>query len=112
MLREQERVESRPQRTMTGTSVLNAQTRATTQPIMVHPRKKFRSTIEAVSRLLRAKATMEGRKYITKPKPKNGNRKNAETAIALTSCRAIQRHSMVMQRCYEPPVSSVPPPSF
>jgi len=65
---------------------LNAQTRATTHPIIVHPRKKFRSTIEAVSRLLRAKATMEGRKYITKPKqPTNGNRKNAETAIPLTS---------------------------
>src|SRR5216684_8276443 len=51
-----------PQRTITGTSALSAQTRATTHPIIVHPRKKFRSTIEAVSRLLRAKATMEGQK--------------------------------------------------
>src|SRR5260370_2057320 len=87
-LREQERVARQPQRTITGTSALSARTTATTHPIIVHPRKKFRSTIEAVSRLLRAKATMEGRTYITKLKPTNGNKKNAGTAVPVTSCRA------------------------
>src|SRR5258708_651721 len=56
-------------RTTMGTSVFAAQTSAITQPITVHPRKILSSTMAAVSRLLRASATIEGRKYITKPKP-------------------------------------------
>jgi hypothetical protein len=66
--------------TTIGTSVLTAQTRAMIHPITDHPRKKFSSRIAPVSRLLRAKAIMVGRKYITKPNPKNG-KKNAKGCI-------------------------------
>src|SRR5215471_15333651 len=64
------------QRATTGESIFSAQTKVTTQPMAVHPRKRFKTRIETASRLLRAKAMMAGKKYSTKPKPKMG-RKNA-----------------------------------
>jgi hypothetical protein len=66
----------RTHRTTMGMSVFTAHTSATTHPIIVHPRKKFSSTIAAESRLLRAKAMIDGRKYMTNQKPKN-DKKNA-----------------------------------
>jgi hypothetical protein len=72
-----------------GASVFTAQTNATTHPITVHPRKKFSSTIAAVSRLLRAKATIEGRKYITNPNPKNGKKNAGKRCIITTSSTRI-----------------------
>src|SRR5580704_3021898 len=71
-------------RTTTGTSFFTAQTSATTHPIIVQPRKKLSSTIAVISRLLRARAMIDGRKYITNPKPKNG-RKNAGKRCAITT---------------------------
>jgi hypothetical protein len=67
--------------TTIGTSVFSAQTRATTHPIIVQPRKKFSSRIAVVSRLFLAKARIVGRKYITNPKPMNGKKKIAGTII-------------------------------
>jgi hypothetical protein len=37
--------------------------------------------MDSKSRLLLAKAMIDGRKYITKPKPKNGKKKNVERVI-------------------------------
>jgi hypothetical protein len=55
---------------------------------MVHPRKKFRRRIPAMSRLLRARATIDGRKYITKPNPKNG-RKNAGKRCVISASSTL-----------------------
>jgi hypothetical protein len=66
-----------------GTSFFAAHTSATTHPIIVHPRKKLRTTIDVVSRLLRAKAMIDGRKYIRNPKPKNGKKNNDKRCITL-----------------------------
>jgi hypothetical protein len=64
---------------------LTAQTNATIHPITDHPRKRFSSKIAVVSRLLRAKAIIEGRKYITKPKPKMGKKKTPGRSMAFSS---------------------------
>src|SRR5712664_414430 len=53
--------------TTAGTSFFAAQTSAITHPITDQPRKRFSSRIAVVSRLLRAKAMIVGRKYIRKP---------------------------------------------
>src|SRR5208282_1088585 len=53
---------TRTHRTTIGTSVFAAHTKATIHPIMVQPRKKFSSTIAVRSRLLLARAMIEGRK--------------------------------------------------
>src|SRR5579864_3026361 len=47
----------------TTTSCFAAHTSATIHPITVHPRKKFNRKMASVSRLLRAIAMIEGRKY-------------------------------------------------
>jgi hypothetical protein len=52
-----------------GTSVFTAQIKATTHPITVHPRRRFNSRIAVMSRLLRARAIIDGKKYITNPNP-------------------------------------------
>src|SRR6266498_74725 len=69
-------------RITTGTSAFSAHTNAITQPMAVHPRKKFRTRIAPASRLLRANAMIAGRKYRTNPKPKIGGKKNAKRCIA------------------------------
>jgi hypothetical protein len=61
-----------------GTSFFAAQTRATIHPITLHPKKKLSRKIARRSRLLRANAMIDGRKYITKPKPKKWKKKNVE----------------------------------
>src|SRR5436305_6741883 len=63
--------------TTTG-SFFAAQTRATIQPITLHPRKRFSRKIARRSRLLRASAINDGRKYMSSgrpnPRPKNGKK--------------------------------------
>src|ERR1041385_7978715 len=61
--------------THTGASFFAAQTSATIHPITLHPRKRLSRKIAVRSRLLRINAISEGRKYITKLKPKNGKKK-------------------------------------
>jgi hypothetical protein len=61
-----------------GASFFAAQTRATIHPITLHPKKKLSKKIASRSRLLRASAMIDGRKYITNPKPKKGRKRNVE----------------------------------
>src|SRR5579864_1517673 len=70
--------------TTTGASFFAAHTKATIHPITLQPRKKFSRKIASRSRLLRASAMIEGRKYITvpKPMPKNGKKKNVDKIMA------------------------------
>jgi hypothetical protein len=82
--RRAENLRRKSHRTTTGTSDFTAQISATIQPIMVHPKKKFSRMMAAMSRLLRARAVIDGRKYITKPKPKIG-RKNAANKWVMTA---------------------------
>jgi len=72
--------------TIIGTSFFAAQTRATTHPIIVHPKKKFRRRMEVVSRLLRAKAMIVGRKYSRNPKPKMGKKNTAKRCMFIPPC--------------------------
>src|SRR5579864_5084753 len=70
--------------TIAGTSFFAAQTSATIHPITLHPRNRLSRKIASKSRLLRARAMIDGRKYITNPKPKNGKKiKCARIMIAL-----------------------------
>jgi hypothetical protein len=64
-------------RTTAVMSAFTAHTKATTHPIIVHPRKKLSKTIPAMSRLLRAIAISDGKKYIAKLSPRKGKKKNA-----------------------------------
>jgi hypothetical protein len=43
----------------------------------------------AVSRLLRAKATIDGRKYITNPSPKKGRKNAGKRCVITTSSTTI-----------------------
>src|SRR5208282_2051796 len=64
-----------------GTSLLAAQINATNQPITLHPRNKFSRKIASVSRLLRRRAMIDGRKYITRGKPSNGKKNTDKRCI-------------------------------
>ena len=70
--------------TIIGTSFFAAQTRATTHPIIVHPKKKFRRRMEVMSRLLRAKAMIVGRKY-SKTQAEDGEEKYRQEVHVHTS---------------------------
>src|SRR6266567_6285925 len=61
--------------TIAGISFFAAQINATNHPITLQPRNKLSRKIARRSRLLRARAMIDGRKYITNPKPKNGKKK-------------------------------------
>jgi hypothetical protein len=65
-----------------GMSLFAAQTNATIHPITLQPRNKFSRKIASVSRLLRASAMIDGRKYNTNGKPKNGKKKRWARTIA------------------------------
>jgi hypothetical protein len=60
--------------TTAGTSLFAAHTNATIHPIMLHPRKRLSRKIASRSRLLRARAIIDGRKYITNERLKNGKK--------------------------------------
>src|SRR5580704_3114622 len=64
-------------------------TNATTHPITLQPRKKFSRKIASRSRLLRASAMIEGRKYITNPKPKNGKNNSPRRCMEKTSYHKV-----------------------
>src|ERR1017187_8042566 len=64
--------------TIAGTSFLAAHTSATIHPITLHPRNRLSRKIESRSRLLRAKAMIDGRKYIKNGKPRSGKNRNID----------------------------------
>src|SRR5947209_6206087 len=64
-----------------GASCFAAQTSATIHPITLHPRNRLSRKIASVSRLLRANAMIDGRKYNTVPMPKNGKKMNVDISI-------------------------------
>src|ERR1035438_8300284 len=72
---------SRSYLTIAGTSFLAAHTSATIHPITLHPKKMLSRKIARRSRLLRARAIIDGRKYITNPKQKNGKKINVERVM-------------------------------
>src|ERR1700686_3264405 len=75
------RITGRSYLTATGTSFFAAQTSATIHPITLHPRKRLSRKIARSSRLLRARAMIDGRKYIMNPKPKNGKKMKCDKII-------------------------------
>jgi hypothetical protein len=77
-------VTGRSHLTIAGTSFFAAQTRATIHPMTLHPRKRLSRKIERRSRLLRAKAMIDGKKYIRNGKPTNGKKKKVEKIMTGT----------------------------
>jgi len=74
-------ITSRSHLTIAGTSFFAAHIRATIHPITLQPKKRLSRKIERISRLLRARAIIDGRKYITNPKPKNGKKINVDRVM-------------------------------
>src|SRR3984957_9528697 len=64
--------------TITGASFFAAQISATNHPMMLHPRKRLSRKIASKSRLLRASAMIDGKKYNKNGKPKNGKKRTVD----------------------------------
>src|SRR3984885_10504587 len=69
--------------TITGASFFAAQISATNHPMMLHPRKRLSRKIARRSRLLRASAMIDGKKYNKNGKPKNGKKRSVDRIMTV-----------------------------